>query len=127
MRRGRWQPTLALLLVAGIMTGCSGGRAARNYAVATGGYASSGRDIVQLRCGQCHTVPNVTRADGVFGPPLAMFARRTLIAGQFPNTPENLVPWIMSPKSMKPATAMPELGLSEQQARDVAAFLYTLR
>jgi len=63
----------------------------------------------------------------VFGPPLTSFGDRTYIAGNFPNVPKNLVHWIMAPQMMKPKTAMPDLGLSEQQARDVAAYLYTLR
>ena len=46
---------------------------------------------------------------------------------KFANTPDNLVHWVMAPQSMKPRTAMPELGLTESQARDVAAYLYTLR
>jgi cytochrome c1 len=50
-----------------------------------------------------------------------------MIAGELPNTPNNLVHWIQSPKSVEPNTAMPELGLSEQEARDVAAYLYTLQ
>lgn len=61
------------------------------------------------------------------GPPLNFFARRTYIAGELPNTPENLFRWIRSPQSVEPNTAMPNLGLSEEQARDVVAYLYTLR
>jgi cytochrome c1 len=49
------------------------------------------------------------------------------VGGEVPNIPENLVKWIMSPQSIEPATAMPTLGVNEQQARDTAAYLYTLR
>jgi cytochrome c1 len=52
---------------------------------------------------------------------------RTMIAGDFPNMPENLAHWVQAPTSMKPKTAMPDLGLTDQQARDVAAYLETLR
>lgn len=38
-----------------------------------------------------------------------------------------MVSWIMSPRSLDEATAMPPLGLTEPEARDVAAYLYTLR
>jgi cytochrome c1 len=55
------------------------------------------------------------------------FAERTFIAGEVPNTPDNLVRWIQSPQSIEAGTAMPTLGLTEQQSRDVAAYLYTLR
>lgn len=54
------------------------------------------------------------------------FSRRTYIAGELPNQPENLVRWVSSPESVEPHTAMPNLGLNQQQARDVAAYLYTL-
>ncbi len=83
--------------------------------------------MVTYGCGKCHNVPGIHGADGVVGPPLVALSRRTYIAGNFPNTPENLVHWVMAPQSMKPKTAMPELGLTEPQARDVAAYLYTLR
>jgi cytochrome c1 len=83
--------------------------------------------MVQRKCGSCHTIPGIRDANGVFGPPLTSFGRRSFIAGNFPNRPDNLEHWIMAPTSMKAKTAMPDLGLSEQQARDVAAYLYTLR
>jgi cytochrome c1 len=50
-----------------------------------------------------------------------------MIAGELPNSPENLVRWIKSPQSVEPGTAMPTLGLTDQQARDAAAYLYTLQ
>ncbi len=89
--------------------------------------------IVTYRCAECHTIPGISGskgeqdAKGVVGPPLASLSRRTYIAGNFPNTPDNLVHWIVSPQTMKPKTAMPTLGLTESQARDVAAYLYTLK
>lgn len=117
-----------LWILAGLMSGCSGGQKIETYTVATGGHAHRGKQImVERRCGSCHTIPGIPNANGVFGPPLVMFARRSYIAGNFPNSPDYLVRWIMSPKSLKPKTAMPDLGLSQQQARDVAAYLYTLR
>jgi cytochrome c1 len=61
------------------------------------------------------------------GPPLTSFARRTYIAGEVPNTLEYLVRWIEMPQAIEPGTAMPNLGVTEDQARDIAAYLYTLR
>jgi cytochrome c1 len=55
------------------------------------------------------------------GPPLLWWSRRTFIAGELPNTPENLVRWIRDPQAVEPHTAMPTLGLSDAEARDVAA------
>ena len=60
------------------------------------------------------------------GPPLDFFAERTYIGGELPNTPDTLVHWIMDAPSLIPATAMPRLGVSEADARDIAAYLYTL-
>jgi len=93
-----------------------------------GGNAHRGALVIaQYGCGSCHTIPGVRAATGLVGPPLLWWSRRTFIAGELPNTPENLVRWVRYPQSVAPHTAMPELGLSDQQARDVAAYLYTLR
>jgi cytochrome c1 len=93
-----------------------------------GGDARRGaRVIEEYGCGSCHTIPGVRNANGLVGPPLLWWSRRTFIAGEIPNNPENLVRWIRAPQSVEAATAMPAVGLSEQQARDAAAYLYTLR
>jgi cytochrome c1 len=57
---------------------------------------------------------------------LEEFARRVYVAGRFPNTPEVLARWIQDPPAMKPGTAMPALGVTEAQARDIAAYLHGL-
>jgi cytochrome c2 len=123
----RWQIAVVLSLAAAVCFGCSGRRALNNQEASLGGYAPRGREImVSHKCGSCHTIPGIGHANGVVGPPLNGFGRTTYIAGNFPNTPQYLVRWLMSPKSMKPKTAMPDLGLSQEQAKDVAAYLYTL-
>jgi cytochrome c1 len=66
-------------------------------------------------------------ANGMVGPPLDHFARRTIVAGLLPNTPANLVLWIRNPQQVVPGNAMPAAGLDDQQAGDIAAYLYTLR
>ena len=53
-------------------------------------------------------------------------AKRAVIAGVLPNTPENLVRWLRAPQEVSPHNAMPDLGLTERDARDIAAFLRTL-
>jgi cytochrome c len=116
---------LALLLS---LMACTGGKITAAYTVETGGNAHRGAALIsQYRCGACHYIPGIHDARGMVGPPLMFFGQRTFIAGEVPNSPENLVRWIRSPKSIEPGTAMPDLGLSEQEARDVAAYLYTLR
>ena len=83
--------------------------------------------IVSSGCGACHTIPGIYTARGLVGPPLYFYSRRTMIAGELPNTPDNLVRWVRNAPSIEPGTAMPNLGLSKQQARDIAAYLYTLQ
>lgn len=116
----------ASLLV--LLGGCRGGRYTPAAEVVPGGNPQVGAQLIEsYRCGVCHTIPGIRDADGLVGPPLTLFARRTYVGGEVPNTPPNLVRWIMDPSSIEPGTAMPTLGLSEQQARNVAAYLYTLR
>jgi cytochrome c1 len=54
-------------------------------------------------------------------------ATRAIIAGELANTPENMVRWIRDPLAVEPNTAMPNLQVSEETARDMVAYLYTLR
>jgi cytochrome c2 len=127
----RWLPLALLFIATGILfllTGCTGGRAVEAYPTATSGDARRGKTAIeQYRCGACHEIPGIPGARGLVGPSLAKFAYRSFVGGEVPNIPENLVKWIMSPQSIEPATAMPTLGVNEQQARDTAAYLYTLR
>jgi cytochrome c2 len=119
---------VVVVVAAGAAGGCIGSGQDNGYAVRTGGDADRGRDTITARqCGSCHTIPHVTGADGVVGPPLTAFGRRSFIAGQLPNTPRNLIRWIKSPHDVEPGTAMPVLGLDDREAKDVAAYLYTLR
>jgi len=115
---------LALIAAVSLLAGC-GGKSKGYYAPVTGGNADRGGQLIRAYgCGACHTIPGVQGAAGVVAPPLTLFAQRTFIAGEVPNTPENLVHWIRDPQSIEPHTAMPALGVTEQQARDMAAFLY---
>ena len=93
--------------------------------------SSGGSDVAllalhQYACSGCHAIPGVTGADPQVGPPLDGFARRRLIAGRLVNTTDNLVRWIRAPASIKPGTAMPDLGVTEEHARQIAAYLSRL-
>lgn len=93
-----------------------------------GGDAQVGAVLIRDHgCGACHSIPGLLRADGIVGPPLRGFALRAYIGGAHPNTPDNLVRWIMDAPGMSPATAMPDMNIPEDQARHIAAYLYTLR
>lgn len=83
--------------------------------------------ILEFGCGACHVIPGVRDADATVGPPLTDFGRRQYIAGALANNPENLVRWLVDPGSVEPGTAMPDVGLTEEQARDIAAYLFSLR
>lgn len=129
MRRSRAIGLLGIVAGLALLTaGCRGGRTSPAYEIVPGGNAGRGEQVIEhFRCGACHTIPGVPDANGLVGPPLLWFARRTYIAGELPNTPANLITWVRDPPAVEPGTAMPVLGLNEQQARDVAAYLYTLR
>jgi cytochrome c1 len=125
---GRFAVLSVLIGALAILGGCTGGQIAESYTPETGGNANRGAQLIdQYRCGACHTIPGIHDARGRVGPPLMFFGDRTYIGGEVPNTPANLVRWIRSPQSIESGTAMPNLGLTEQQARVVAAYLYTLR
>jgi cytochrome c1 len=78
-------------------------------------------------CGGCHQIPGVPGADGDVGPPLANIATRAYLGGAIANSPEHLADWIRDARSIAPHTAMPTIGVSEQEARDMAAYLYAQR
>jgi cytochrome c2 len=111
-----------MMEVAGVETQESG------VQVLPGGDPSRG--AVALRaygCDSCHTIPGIVTANALVGPPLDAWADRRYIAGKLPNEPEYLIEWIRFPQAIEPGTIMPNLGVTEQDARDMGAYLYTLR
>ena len=93
----------------------------------TGGHVEQGKGVIaRAGCGSCHSIPGIPAANGKVGPPLQGVAVRTLVAGRFANSPEVLVRWLRTPQAMAPGSGMPNQGLTERQARDAAAYLYTL-
>lgn len=122
---------LVLLTGAGIYVGYQNKftRDARLRAIAlTGGDPDLGRRLTQhYGCASCHTIPGVSGAQGRVGPTLEGFAARVYIGGVATNSPDTLIQWIENPKSIDPKTAMPVTGISRAEARDVAAYLYSLR
>lgn len=92
------------------------------------GDPDSGRGIIaRLDCGACHVIPGVPNARGRVGPSLAGFARQGYIAGQLPNRPAVLVEWLGNAPGLIPGTVMPAFALTEREARDIAAYLYSLK
>ncbi|SDF71365.1 MULTISPECIES: cytochrome c family protein [unclassified Duganella] len=82
--------------------------------------------LAQYQCGTCHQIAGVPAARGQLAPPLDSFGQRSYIAGSVPNTPEMLARWLVNPPALKPGTTMPAMGVSEEDARHMAAYLYSL-
>jgi len=90
-----------------------------------GGNAAAGEQlIVQNGCGACHDIPGIPGPHGTVGPSLKDLAKRQFIAGRLANSPDNLTLWIENPRAIDAGTAMPNVGLTHDEARDVAAYLY---
>ncbi len=90
------------------------------------GEAERGAQLIRMYgCGSCHAIPGIGRAEGTVGPPLEDVRQRVYIAGVVPNTPDNLIHWIEHPRQIDPRTAMPEMGVTDADARDIAAYLYS--
>ncbi len=120
MSRLRWFTLVAAL-------SCGDDIVTREHEVPGGSPSRGAIAISHYGCGSCHVIPGVHMATGRAGPPLTDFAERTFVAGKRRNEPAGLMEWIRYPQQVTPGTAMPELGVTEQDARDIAAYLYTLQ
>lgn len=83
--------------------------------------------IHQYACVTCHAIPGIVGSNAPVGPPLSGIATRAFIAGVLPNTRETMIRWIRAPQSISPGNAMPDLGVTEQDAADIAAYLAKLK
>jgi mono/diheme cytochrome c family protein len=90
--------------------------------------AGRGKNAInQYACVTCHEIPGIVGGNAPVGPPLKEIGTRSFIAGVLPNTPENMVRWLRHPQAVNPKSAMPDLGVTERDARDIAAYLSTLK
>lgn len=122
----RARPLAWVLLVAAVLfvASCGGAQGEQRHAAIPGGDAEAGREkIVQFGCVSCHAVPGVPSVTRGVGPDLEGFEDQLYISGQIPNRPEELIRWLLDPQALIPGTAMPSSGLSEQDARDIAAYV----
>jgi len=93
-----------------------------------GGNPDRGKQLIaQYGCTACHIVPGVEGPNGMAGPALDHFAARVAIAGKIPNTPDNVTRWLQNPQAMNVTSVMPNLGITPADAKDLAAFLGTLK
>jgi cytochrome c1 len=114
-----------LLAVAAIGSEVSGDNARTLAMTLTRGNPDNAPPLLRrYGCAGCHTIDALTGAEGQVGPPLQHLRQRTYIGGRLQNTPDNLIQWIVAPQRLDPGCAMPDTGITEAEARDVAAFLY---
>jgi cytochrome c2 len=119
--------SVAFALAASILLhGCSA-PSRRHADASTGGDASRGAvAIARYGCGSCHMIKGIAGANGLVGPPLTGIGDRLYVAGVLPNTTPNMMRWVRHPSQVDEKTVMPDLGVTEQDARDMTAYLYSL-
>lgn len=111
-----------------VTAGCSPGESPTEPAAAPRGDAGRGRLLLaQYQCGACHAIPGVASSRGQAATSLEGFGRRSYIAGRLANQPELLAQWIVAPQSLVPGTAMPAMGVTPAEARDMATYLLELK
>lgn len=122
---------LVPVLLVGLLlfvAGCGRAGAADDAIREVGGDPAVGRALIRsYGCGGCHHVPGVQSAGGVVGPPLGGIAERVYLAGMLPNNPENMMHWIRFPQQVQPGNAMPDMGVTEEEALHITTYLMTLR
>jgi cytochrome c len=114
---------VAVACCAGVAAGCGAGQHQR----VPGASVSAGKSLIaHYGCGACHQIGGLDSANGHVGPSLKNFQKSIpFIVGKLPNTPDNVARWIENPQAILPQGIMPNLGVTPQEARDIAAYLYT--
>jgi cytochrome c2 len=105
---------------------CSETASVQNISIPGADPARGKTTIQRYGCVACHSIPGIGSHGSNVGPPLDKIARRAYLAGVLPNTPAEMVRWLRNPPRVDPRTAMPDMGISEAEAKDIAAYLYTL-
>ena len=121
-----------LVVVVALVLGGAGGNYLRdeqqtrlNATRMTGGEPEKAQAAIkQYGCAACHDIPGLKWPGGLAAPALSGVAQRLYLGGAVENTPDNLVRWIVNPKEFSTKTAMPVTGITEAEARNVAAYLY---
>lgn len=83
--------------------------------------------IEKYGCTACHSIPGIAGPKGMVGPPLDHMGARQFIAGKVENNAQNMARWIVNPQAMDPQNAMPNLGVTPADAKDIAAYLESLK
>jgi cytochrome c len=130
-----WRAKLVLLVI--VLAACGAaaagvlnqrGKQSRLAGAVTGGDPDRAMEsVVRYGCAACHDIKGARAPGGLAAPSLSGVAERIYIGGVTENSPDNLVRWIVNPKQFSPNTAMPVTGITEPEARDIAAYLYRER
>lgn len=133
MMRGFFRVALPALLVCAVAGACHNGRGDKGgkndvAKTITGGDPERGKAAInKYGCGGCHTIPGIDGATATVGPPLNNIASRQTLGGHLSNTPDNMKLWIRNPQKIDPKNVMPDMDVTEEDARDITAYLYTLK
>lgn len=114
------------LLATALLLGACGDRARPERTISGADPARGVAVMERVGCAACHATPGIDWPQGRAGPSLEGFAARPMIAGRLPNQPDVLTAWLIDAPSLAPETGMPPIPITEAEARDVAAWLYTL-
>ncbi|HEU0084277.1 MAG TPA: c-type cytochrome [Bradyrhizobium sp.] len=131
LTRYRWRLAGAVAVLIAAVAGAASlwqmqDRSSSTAVAMTGGDIARAPELIRrYGCAGCHTIPGIPGGDGKVGGPLKDIRQRVYVGGVVTNAPDNLVRWIVSPQTFSPRTAMPATGISETEARDVAAYLYS--
>ncbi len=129
-RKYAFSPTLLPVLLAGFAGLCGPTQAQDKAAPAPKPDRTTierGKALLgQYQCGSCHSIPDVPISRGPVAQPLDAWSQRSYIAGRVPNRPDTLARWIMAPQALVPGTAMPSMKVSAEDAKAMAAFLFSL-
>jgi len=119
---------VVMLACAILTSACISSRSVKEAEMMTGGNVARGVPAIgKYGCAACHTIPGIETATATVGPPLTHVAVRQYLGGHLTNSPGNMIKWIQHPQLIDPKNAMPELNVTDQDAKDIAAYLYTLR
>ena len=122
-------PCLKILMLTTLagLAACNDVQDQPSHLAIAGGEPEQGHELIQAYgCGTCHTIEGVRGARGRVGPRLVHYGQQHLLAGFLPNTPQNLIAWLIDTVALKPTTGMPSQGVTEAEARHIAAYLYSL-
>jgi mono/diheme cytochrome c family protein len=123
----KWMTLASICAAAAVLAACEAGGRAETVAFQNIGAPEAAKSAFQTYgCVACHVIPGVRGARGLAGPPLLHWSERRFIAGQIPNRPERLTQFLMNPHSVRADSAMPNLDVTEEDARNMAAYLFTL-